>query len=238
MSSMTCPGRGISVVEAGALAARAQAGDQGAFSELYRAAAPLVLRFLRWRAPRDGSVSAEDLAADTWVRAWRALPGLPHTDNVLGWLTTIARNVLTDHLKSAGYQRCRPADPHALACRRVVPDHADQVAHEVDGRALVAKMPAGERRVVVARAAGYSHTEVAAAYGTTVGATKGAYSRALERARHAVTEAGCAVSARRATHPRPCMHCRIPTTARTAQDLPAHVVCERRALTAELRGVA
>lgn len=52
-----------------------------------------VLAFLRRRLPRD---AAEDAFQETFLRALRAYGRLAHTDNLTGWIITIARRVAID----------------------------------------------------------------------------------------------------------------------------------------------
>lgn len=52
-----------------------------------------VLAFLRRRLPRD---AAEDAFQETFLRALRAYGRLVHTDNLAGWIFTIARRVAID----------------------------------------------------------------------------------------------------------------------------------------------
>jgi RNA polymerase sigma-70 factor (ECF subfamily) len=71
----------------------AKQGDEDAFAAIWREFHPLLLRYLKVKAAPD----AEDLAADTWHRVIRALPGFEgDEDNFRGWLYTSARNRLTD----------------------------------------------------------------------------------------------------------------------------------------------
>jgi DNA-directed RNA polymerase specialized sigma24 family protein len=52
-----------------------------------------VLGFLRRRLPRD---AADDAFQETFLRALRAYDRLAHTDNLAGWIFTIARRVAID----------------------------------------------------------------------------------------------------------------------------------------------
>lgn len=85
-----------------ALALRARGGD--------RAAATLFVRHTHqqlWRmlvAMSDRTV-AEDLAQETYARAFRSLPSFRAESPVRAWLLTIARRVAADHLRAV---RTRP----------------------------------------------------------------------------------------------------------------------------------
>lgn len=77
-----------------------QAGDVDAFGELYQRHSPAILRYLRFRVPDHGIV--EDLAADTWVKAFRSIGNVTDQGKeFVAWLYTIAGNRLLDHWKSS-----------------------------------------------------------------------------------------------------------------------------------------
>lgn len=83
-----------------ALVELAKAGDAGAFGELYDHYVTSIFRFVYYRV---GSKHlAEDLTADTFVRAMRAIDRFNWQGRDFGaWLTTIARNLVADHFKSS-----------------------------------------------------------------------------------------------------------------------------------------
>ena len=82
-----------------ALVELARAGDAEAFGQLYDHYQPWVYRFLYYRV---GSVAvAEDLTSQTFLRALRNMGSFRWQGKDFGaWLTTIARNLATDHAKS------------------------------------------------------------------------------------------------------------------------------------------
>jgi RNA polymerase sigma-70 factor (ECF subfamily) len=82
-----------------ALVELARAGDAEAFGQLYDHYQPWVYRFLYYRV---GSVAvAEDLTSETFLRALRNMGSFRWQGKDFGaWLTTIARNLATDHAKS------------------------------------------------------------------------------------------------------------------------------------------
>ena len=82
-----------------ALVDLARGGDVEAFGLLYDHYQPSVYRFLYYRV---GSVAvAEDLTSETFVRALRNMSSFRWQGKDFGaWLTTIARNLATDHGKS------------------------------------------------------------------------------------------------------------------------------------------
>jgi RNA polymerase sigma factor (sigma-70 family) len=84
--------------------------------ELYREHWPLVCGFLLRRV-RDPHL-AEDLAQETFAKATRALLGW-RGESPAGWLLSIARNVLIDHVRRTRYELALP-DPDELGALREV----------------------------------------------------------------------------------------------------------------------
>jgi RNA polymerase sigma-70 factor (ECF subfamily) len=82
----------------------AQAGDRDAFGRLYSRYAPGVSRFVGSRL-RDRDL-AQDLTSETFARALRRIDSVSYQGRDAGaWFTTIARNLITDHVKSSRVQR-------------------------------------------------------------------------------------------------------------------------------------
>lgn len=83
-----------------ALVDLARQGDAEAFGALYDHYVTGIYRFLYARL---SSVSlAEDLTSETFFRALRSIPSFSWQGKNFGaWLTTIARNLVTDHYKSS-----------------------------------------------------------------------------------------------------------------------------------------
>lgn len=79
--------------------ARARKGDEAAFTALFRAVQPVLLRYLRTMA-RD---MADDVAAETWVSVVRGLPRFRgDLDGFRAWVFTIARSRLIDARRTTG----------------------------------------------------------------------------------------------------------------------------------------
>ncbi len=74
----------------------AQAGDADAFGELFRIYHVQVFRFVNARVA--DTHTAEDLTADTFMKAWQSIGTVTDRGHdVVAWLLTIARNRVTDH---------------------------------------------------------------------------------------------------------------------------------------------
>lgn len=115
---------------------RAAAGDEGAFRSLYRAHA----RPVYWIAHGilGSSADAEDVTQETFVVAWRKLPGLQlHSGSILPWLATICRFQAANRLRQRRRDQVHTTD---------VPDEtlADTVSVEdqVISTALAARITA------------------------------------------------------------------------------------------------
>ncbi len=87
---------------------RAQAGDREAFKALYQMHASTVHRYAILPMVRD-PVLAEDLLADTFVKALEHLPRFKWQGRgILPWLIRIGKNRCLDHLRRAGRQSAWP----------------------------------------------------------------------------------------------------------------------------------
>jgi RNA polymerase sigma factor (sigma-70 family) len=128
---------------------RHRAGDPGALTDLYRHAAPVLLRVARgYRLPAD---VAEDVVQAAMESALSHLPDLRDPGCGLGWLMIITRREALRACREQ--QRCRPLedgddlpgeagdDPEEIAL--------DRMAHEVLLRAL-ARLPERQRRLLCA----------------------------------------------------------------------------------------
>ena len=79
------------------LAAAAGAGDPEAFDVLISRTAPILLRFVR-RMIDDPQV-AEDVAQETMIAVWRALPDFEFRSAVRTWVLGIAHRKVIDHYR-------------------------------------------------------------------------------------------------------------------------------------------
>jgi RNA polymerase sigma-70 factor (ECF subfamily) len=86
-----------------ALVQLAQQGDAEAFGQIYEEYVDVVYRYVYVRC---GSHHlAEDLTAETFVRALRRLDSFTWTGkDIAAWFVTIARNLVVDHVKSSRYR--------------------------------------------------------------------------------------------------------------------------------------
>ena len=123
-----------------------------------RAAAAFVRRFQRRVyglavTILDDPGAAEDVAQETFVRAWRHASTYDTRRGMVStWLLTIARNLALDRVR---VRRARPLDPQVLASRL---DRRDRAGGLGDGAAfadrecvgaLLARLPPPQRRALV-----------------------------------------------------------------------------------------
>jgi len=87
-----------------ALVERARKGDEEAFAQLVRIAAPAALAAAR-RVTEDPAL-AEDAAQEAFLRAYRALPRYEQRSSFSAWVRTIAVNAAIDIVR-----RKRPESP-------------------------------------------------------------------------------------------------------------------------------
>ena len=85
------------------LVALAQQGDAEAFGMVYDAYVDQIYRYLYYRV--GSHAVAEDLTSETFLRALRRIDSFTYTGKDIGaWFTTIARNLVTDHVKSSRFK--------------------------------------------------------------------------------------------------------------------------------------
>jgi RNA polymerase sigma-70 factor (ECF subfamily) len=98
--SLRPPGEQADALRVSALVDLARRGDSEAFGQLYDFYSASVYRFVYYRVAT--TQLAEDLTSETFFRALRAISSFQWQGKDFGaWLTTIARNLVVDHYKSA-----------------------------------------------------------------------------------------------------------------------------------------
>lgn len=163
----TIPATGELISE---LVRRAQQNDRDAFGQLYRLHYRSIYNLARFYMPQN----AEDVVAETFLRAWEAIEryrdmGRPFA----AWLYAIARHIVADELKAR----------HRVEPRDELPDEPREWEH--DDRLMLAmglaRLPKTQRAVIELRyLIGLSHKEIAAILRKSVGAVKAQRWRALQ----------------------------------------------------------
>lgn len=156
--------------------AAAIAGDREAFGEIYRTHHDEVYRFVYYRVTT--TALAEDITAETFAKAIRNIGSFASIGSgMIGWLVTIARNLINDHFKSSYNRRenfttdgeMRDADvtepgPETFALIRL----EDQALRDAVGRLCDTHREIVELRFLQ----GLTVTETAAVMGKLEGAVK------------------------------------------------------------------
>lgn len=171
-------------------AARAASGDQDAFRAIYRA----HVRPVYWIAFGivGSSSDAEDVVQETFLVAWRRLPGFTLLgDSLLPWLATICRFQAANRLRRLRRDRANTADAvdEALPGTVSVEDQvitsalAERIAAEVD------RLDEIDREIFrLCAVDGYAYEAAAAQLGVSHAVVRNRLSRVRSRLRGAVRE--------------------------------------------------
>lgn len=160
--------------------ARAQRGDEAAFTILFRAMQPVLLRYLTVLA----GAAAEDIAAETWVAALRGLVRFSGGESDMrGWLITIARARWVDSVRASARR------PEELTAAPPEQRASDDVALSVltrsasaEALALISRLPADQAEIVTLRVvAQFEVAEVAEITGKTANHVRVLCHRGLRR---------------------------------------------------------
>lgn len=172
-----------------ALLAGLAAGDRDASAEFVR-------RFQRRafglaRTIVDDSATAEDVAQQAFVRAWRYAGSYDaRRGSVLTWLLAIVRNVAVDQLR---LRRAEPMDPELLASKlqlasdRPARDEQAAVDERDELRHALASLPASQRRaLLLASYYGRTAAEIAELEAIPLGTAKTRIRAAMIRLRESL----------------------------------------------------
>lgn len=171
-----------------ALVRRCQAGDRAAFDDLVRRHERQIYR-LCYRFVGNHE-DASELAQDTFVRAYKALPGFKAEAAFATWLYRIGVNVCLNRkaLKEAPVSPLLDGDRHAAAGDG--PD-ATLIRRERAARVrrAIAQLPGKQRATLILRTyQELSHEEIAEVLGATTGASKTNFFHALRRLKRLLTD--------------------------------------------------
>lgn len=160
--------------EAGLIRA-AQHSDRDAFAQLYEANVARVYRYLRARAvePPD----AEDLAAEVFIKAMKALPSYQHRGTpFVAWLFRIAHNEMVNFVRGRSRHEALEQESARNGASAQAADPAELALTQLRFAEVQQAMPGLtelQREVLSLRfGAGLSVTETAQAMGRKEGAVK------------------------------------------------------------------
>ena len=170
---------------------RAARGDHDAFAVLVRASAPRLDAAARLIL-RDREL-ARDAVQETYIRAWRSLPGLRDPDRFDGWLHRLLVRSCIDSLR---HRRSRPVEIELQPLDGPdLPDPASAVAErELSDRARRRLDPTWRAVVVLHFFLGMSLPEAAATLGIPLGTAKSRLHRSLGLMRVALAADAAAAS--------------------------------------------
>jgi RNA polymerase sigma-70 factor, ECF subfamily len=161
------------------LVARAQAGDQTAFRDLYRQHAGRVYA-LCLRLTGDGR-EAEERTQDVFVRLWDKLRSFRGESAFSSWLHRLAVNVVLNERRTTGRreQRVMLAEEHGDAVGAQHGSSHERPILSIDLERAIAELPDGAREVfVLFDIEGYGHGEIAELTGIAEGTSKAQLFRA------------------------------------------------------------
>jgi RNA polymerase sigma-70 factor (ECF subfamily) len=171
--------------------AAAKAGDEAAFSQLYRDVQPRLLRYATGLAGPD----AEEITAEAWLQIVRDLAGFTgDLDAFRGWAARIVRNRAID---SARARTRRPAELRDLTAPLDRPAAQDTANLVLDNLAtawaigLIAQLPADQAEAVLLRAVvGLDAKTAGTVLGKRAGAVRVAAHRGLKTLARMLAESG------------------------------------------------
>lgn len=157
----------------------ADLNDEAAFAELVRRHQQKIL-LLQRRLTGERAL-AEDLAQETFFRAWQKLDTFSGAGSFGGWLASLAYNVFRAH-----WRRHKRTFDEVPIDEAVLPDRGNDESH-ADLERLLGVLPREDQVILVlSYAHGLSNTEVAAVLGVPVGTVKARIHRAKARIRERI----------------------------------------------------
>jgi RNA polymerase sigma-70 factor (ECF subfamily) len=159
------------------LAASAIAGDTEAFEALMRRhyAAVWSVAFLFVRE----ETAAEELAQDTFVRAYNALAGWRGDASLRTWLATICRRLCIDRARLKHVETVAAPDLEAVSGST---QETDALADRFDLRTALDRLPADDREAfLLVHHYGYSSFETATLLGVPASTVRSRVARARQR---------------------------------------------------------
>lgn len=166
-----------------------ETGREAAFAAIVRGEADTVFGFVLRRV--GDRALAEDLAQETFLRAWRGYAAFRGEASVRGWLLAIAANVVRDDARRA---RRRPVEAPDVDLPDV-PSTSGDPAARLEGSEAVARLgaalaalPAAHREMFLLRERdGLSYKEIAGVLACPIGTVMSGLARARERLLEAVS---------------------------------------------------
>ena len=158
----------------------AQAGDRAAFAELVQRRQGWLRALLRQMC--GDAAEADDLAQETFLRAWRRLSQLRDANAFSGWLRSMAVRLFVDSRRRLMLEvdEMEALDDNASA--DPTPDHAVGARIDLE-RALAVLAPRERLCIVLNLAEGLSHAEIGQITELPLGTVKSHIARGLQKVR-------------------------------------------------------
>ena len=154
-------------------------GDEAAFRTLYRRHTPRLYR-LQLRFAGGRVADAEDLVQETWLRAVRRLDTFRADGQLGGWLRGVAVNVAREWIRRTGPDAAIRDDVDVAS----LADRSPVVHFDTDVERAIARLPAGQRAVLVLHdIEGFTHEEIARQLEIAAGTSKSQLSAARQSLR-------------------------------------------------------
>lgn len=167
--------------------ARAKAGDGAAFATLFEHYNARIFRYLE-RLVGNTEVG-RDLTQDTFLAAWRGLPGLQDEQSFASWLYQIATNMARSHLRRARLIRWLPwaeTDDERVGPQLALVDPEEQVGQAEWVKLALAELTPKYRTCLLLQAeGGFAQREIAQLLGMNEKSVSSALSRARQQFRQA-----------------------------------------------------
>jgi RNA polymerase sigma-70 factor (ECF subfamily) len=163
----------------------AVAGDTAAYERIYRRHSPRVYAVL-WRLCGGHAARAEDALQETFLQAWRALPGFRFDSSLGTWLHRLGVNAALMELRGSATREASEAGDDGWELLAAVPAVDRCVGTTLDLERALETLPPRARAVLVLHdIEGWKHHEIAEQLQMAVGSSKAQLHRArgLLRAR-------------------------------------------------------
>lgn len=161
---------------------RFRAGDEAALREAYDRYGRAVLHLA---AGAVGPNDAEDVVQATFVGAWHGRGSYdPELGSLLGWMLTIARRRVADHLRGRVRESRLAQTAVALAPVEAIDGPTDEVVDRLVIADELAQLPLDQRRVLeLAFYDDLTHRQISALTGLPLGTVKSHLRRGMARLR-------------------------------------------------------
>lgn len=177
-ATVTTAAANPSVVDDATLARAAAVGDTAAYERIYRRHSPRLYALL-WRLHGGNAARAEDTLQETFIQAWRSLPGFRFESALGTWLHRMAVNAALMELRANAAFDSLDAGEHGL--RELADTAALERCHAsgMDLERAVETLPPRARAVLVLHdIEGWTHHEIAQQLDMAVGSSKAQLHRA------------------------------------------------------------